>query len=569
MSYLLECLGRGLLGNLLDAFETQLPTASQDQLEALAQRREDSPTSADLAVRLGVACLRSLRLTDARHAFESARELAPDAVAPVLGLACVYDELGEIDGALRCLAIAQAHDPADPAIAFALGFVHERRGDADAAEANYRRAVELCPRLRNGHERLAALALKRSDWESAARCYEQLAELEPNDLDVLLTLGNLALQAGQPLAGIDHFQKALLIEPECGESPFDAAASAASDGRLRHAVDTIQRLMKKYPGVAEFHVHLGDVYVKLDDDCGAIREYEAALEMQPNFLEATVKLGTQHLRKGRFVDAAQSFNRAVELNDRLMTAFVGLGVAQRAAGRDEEARATFDLAASLEPNTTLLFSEAARLQLRDETTQHARQLGGHDEPADGPRAPAPLARATPLDSNELLREAARRHEQAIRQSPNYADLHYRYGLLLRQLGDFAPAVDAFRRAIEINPNYVKALIKLGVCLKESGECDAAIDAFQKALTLRSDYVDVHYQLGLLFAQRNQFDLAVEHFEHAVAGNSRNLAFRQNLALALQSIGMVDKAAATWRSICELARSEPALGRGVKIGDSLD
>ena len=98
-------------------------------------------------------------------------------------------------------------------------------------------------------------------------------------------------------------------------------------------------------------------------------QYRAAVVTQPNYLEATVKLGAQHLRQGRHADAAQMFNRAVELNDRLMTAFVGLGVAQHLCGREREAQATFDLAASLEPNSTLLFAETARLQLKSEQTR--------------------------------------------------------------------------------------------------------------------------------------------------------------------------------------------------------
>ncbi len=126
------------------------------------------------------------------------------------------------------------------------------------------------------------------------------------------------------------------------------------------------------------------------------------------------------------------------------------------------------------------------------------------------------------------------------------------------MGEFEEAVSAFRNAIAINPAYVKAIIKLGVCLKEMGQADEAVEMFRRALSLRDDFVDVHYELGLLFAQRNQFDLAVEAFEKASDGDPRNISFRANIALALQNIGMLDRAAATWRSICELSRDFDAL-----------
>lgn len=543
MSYLLEALGRGLLGQLLDAFRGQLHEDETETLETLQRRREDCPTSADLATRLGLVYLRELRLADARTAFETAVELSDGATAPLLGLACTYDDLGQIDRALHCLGRAQAHDPTDPAIAFGIALCHERRGELEAAVANYERSVALCPGLRNGYERLAAIAVSRGDWPLATTCYERLARLEPGDLDVLMMLAALHLQADRPFDAISGFQQALLVEPECGETPGVSATELAENDGVQEAITALEALVEKYPGVSEFRVHLADLYARTHNDDGAIHQYHSALQLQPNFLEATVKLGTQHMRQQRYAEAAQAFNRAVELNDRLLTAFVGLGVAQHAGGRAEEAAATFDLAIGLAPNSTLLFSEAARLHLRAEQRRDRRRPGC-DLDAPGDDVP---------DSEELLSEAVRRHRQALIACPNHADLHYRYGLLMRHVGDLDEAICAFRSAIAINPVYIKALIKLGISLKEAGRSDEAIEVFQRALSLRPEYVDMHYQLGLLFAQRNRFDLAVEQFEQSIEGNPRNLSFRQNLALALQNIGMVDRASATWRAICELSR----------------
>jgi superkiller protein 3 len=559
MSYLLECLGRGLLSQLLDAFAAQLSADPDDDATTLQRRRRESPSSIDLALRLGLVHLRALQLDGARDAFETALELATGtnaALQPALGLACVYDEHGRFDRSLHYLAIAQACDPRDPAISFAIGFCHERLDDLDAAAANYAAAIELCPQLRNAHERLAAIAIRRADWRAALHRYELLAELDPADLDVQLTLGNLRLAAGEPAEGVQHYQRALLIEPECTPPPLESAEQQAAEGDLGVAIAALERLVAECPGIADYHVSLADLYAQNGDDEAALQQYSAALKLQPNYLEATVKLGTQHLRRGRLVDAAQFFNRAVELNDRLMCAFVGLGVAQHAAGHEQEAHATFDLAASLEPNTTLLFSEATRLRLRC--------ADDGDNAGAAETAPATDEQDAP-DPETLLRDAIRRHEQALRATPRYADLHYRHGLLLRQAGRPLEAIAAFRRAVEINPNYTKALLKLGVCLKELGRASEALAAFRQALSVQPRDVKVHYELGLLFAQRNRFDLAVEHFEVALGGDAENLAFRQNLALALQNIGMVDRAAATWRSICELARQTPGLtpARAVK------
>jgi tetratricopeptide (TPR) repeat protein len=551
MSYLLETLGRGLVTGLTAVFEGQFTALADDEVEPLAARFSESPTSADLATRLGLAYLRRWRLAEARRAFETALELAPAWPLPALGLACVCDELGRLDEAIRYLSIAQARDPENPAIAFAIGLCHERREQTEAAIANYRRALALCPELRNARERLAAIALVQGRVEEAARHYECLAELEPGDVDVLIILATLLLQCKQPQEAAQRYQQALTIEPDLSDEPLSESEALLEEGRLQAAIETLEKLVARYPGMAPFRVHLGDLYVRAGRDADALEQYRAALEAQPDLLEATVKLGTQHLRSQRYADAAQAFNRAVELNDRLMLAFVGLGLSQHAAGSRHEALATFDLAASLEPSTALLFAEAARLHLKAEQ-QGQIGMGGRVPTADD-------------GDVDLLREALRRHERALQVHPNRADLHYHYGLLLRQMGRSEEAVAAFRRAVAINPQYAKALIKLGLLLKELGQVDEAVDVFQRALLINREYVDVHYQLGLLFAQRSRFELAVEEFERAVAGNAGNLSFRANLALALQNIGMVDRAAATWRAICELCESwEPFLDSRERI-----
>lgn len=563
MSYLLETLGRGLLGRLLNAFEQQLPSDGPGAIPELERRRELARSSQDLALRLGVAYLRALRLADARALLEPLVREHHCGAAALIALACVHDELGQFEEAARLLAAAADLDAQDPAIRFGLGFCYERRGDAQAAIANYRRTIELAPHLRNPYERLAALAVRSGNWRSAIDQYHSLLELDPANADALLTISCLQLQAGQSTDAIEGFQRALLIEPEATE---DETGPVDDDARLAEAIQTLEDLIVKFPGLAELQVRLGDLYVKRGDDERAVTAFTAALDLQPDFLEATIKLGTQHLRRQRYAEAAQLFNRAVELNDRLLTTFVGLGVAQSDAGRPLDSGATLDLAGSLAPNSSLLFCESSRLRLKSGRRLPTKPV---TLPADrwyGPGEPADDA-----EYEELLLDAVRRHEQAVALHPDYADLQYRLGLLYRHLHNADAALACFRRAVEINPSYVKALVKLGISLRERGESDEALSVFRRALTVSQGDLEVHYQLGLLFSQRAQFDLAVHHFEEA-AGQHRADAVRHALMLALQNIGVIDRTAAEWRAICELSGADaPAQAgeeRGLRTSQSL-
>ncbi|MCA9244706.1 MAG: tetratricopeptide repeat protein [Phycisphaerales bacterium] len=535
MSYILETLGRGLLSQLLDAFEAHSLGVDGDDVETLEARRQQSPTSADIAMRLGVAYLRDLQLNNARRVLEEAERLGADPTRARLAQACVYDELGDAAEALRRLRAAAQLDPKDSAIAFAIGLLQERMGSAAEARAAYQRARELCPRLRNAHERLAAMSVIEGRVDDARADYERLTELDPDDVDVLISLGALCLAGDDPRAAIDHFQQALLIEPDA----VDSRGDHPEDADLRAAIDEARRLVDLYPGSSEMRVRLGDLLARSGADGAAVQQYSAALELHPTFLEATIKLGAQHLREQRYAQAARYFTVATELNDRLILAFAGLGYAQRMAGLPHDADATLNLAVGLAPNSTLLFSESARLQFKAER-------GGSSEPTF-------LIETATLeqDCEDMIAAALRRYEDAISDTPNDAELHYRKGLLLRRLERTGEAVASFRTATLLLPHFVKAQLMLGTCLRETGRHKESEAAFALAFHSPGPAIELYYSLALLFAHRNHFELALEHA--AFEQNDTLTPLQSNLSTALQAVGMVDRGESAWRTLCAMAR----------------
>lgn len=550
MSYLLEMLGRGLLANLWGAFPDQLPLDERVTLEehAGAVRSAEGEDDVVATARYGVALLRNERFVEARELYATLLKRVPDHVPGLLGLACAVEQLGQRDRAATLLQRAAELEPQNPAIAFCIGYCHELDARPDEALAQYQAALALCPGLRNAHERIAAIQLQAGRIEQAIESYTQLCEWEPQQTDLHLTLANLLLQAGRTQPAIERYEHALVLEPDNWVAHDDAATAYEKAGQYREAIEHLHKVIEREPNFADSYVRLGDLYSNAGDDDAAMQNYMHAVELHPEYLEASVKIGTQHLRFGRFSDAAKWFTMAIEINDRLLTAYVGLGVAQDAAGRTKESRETFDLAAGIVPNSTLLFSEMARMQLKAAAPLQADELLSFEAPSEDDDE----AVAAPNDVENLINEQIERHRTALEKNPNQADLHYRLGLLMKHAGDADSALRHFREAIEINPTYVKAIIKFGLTQLEQGDTDDAVETLRRAVALEPKYVDLHYQLGLAFARRQQFSLAVEHFEYAAAGNPKNADFQANLGLALQHLGLVDRASACWESVLALA-----------------
>jgi Tfp pilus assembly protein PilF len=217
-------------------------------------------------------------------------------------------------------------------------------------------------------------------------------------------------------------------------------------------------------------------------------------------------------------------------------------------GRREDAINSYELAAAVEPNSTVLLAEMSRLQLRADLAAEIDK--GLDLPFDA--TPPDIA----LDHDDLLHKQIERHQECLQNHPNYADVRYRYGVLLRAEGRGAEAMEQFAKAVELNPSYVQAIIKLGITQQELGMVDEAVETFRRALEIEPKYVDLHYRLGLLYTDRREFQQAVQHMEAAAAAAPDYREIRAGLALALQNMGLMDRAATVWRSL-KLVNSEGA------------
>ncbi len=390
-------------------------------------------------------------------------------------------------------------------------------------------------------QRLAAVALRLDNLDEAIEQYQVLRQQNPQDSWVRSALAHLYYRAGQYGLAVEEFESAIAMEPENWSLMDDEVEAMVADGLIREAIERLHGLIEQQGPFADLHVRLADLYAQIGNDDAAMKHYRLALDIQDNYLEARVKMGTQHLSCGRWEEAAEAFGEACELNDRLLVNYVGIGVCQAAMGRREDAISSFELAAAIEPNSTLLLAEMSKLQLRAALAAEIDKGFELDRPTPPPPDIA-------LDHDDLLHKQVERHQECLQAHPNYADLRYRYGVLLRAEGRGAEAMEQFAKAVELNPSYVQAIIKLGITQQELGMVDEAIETFQRALEIQPQYVDLHYRLGLLYTDRREFDEAVRHMEAAAAAAPDQGEIRAGLALALQNMGLVDRAATVWRSL---------------------
>lgn len=538
MSFALELLGKGLEGDLMRFVLPFASALSTDDLQMLQKAVDKQPNHIANQLRLAIHFVQSGSSEKAEQVFDAILRYNPTHLDARLARASMYASVSELDKAIEQLELGAKHYPDDIRIIYGIAHCLERQGEIDRAIEYYTRAAQSRSSLKQAWQRLAAIELYRNNLDKAIEYVNELKERFTEDSWNFMIAGQLNFENKNYEQAIADFEKGLLIEPENFDDRDDDVEMMVKDGNIEQAIEMVkQAIDDEHGSFPTTFVRLGDLYSQAGADQEAVMAYSRALEIYPGYLEAAVKLGTQHMRLHRYYMAAESFNNAVEINDRIIAAYIGLGTSQFLAGNPDAAEDTFDLACALEPNTNLLFAEINRLHIKL-AIQNA-QISDIDENMIG------------VDGNDLLDAQFARYRRGLDDNPNKAELHYNYAILLRGKGMIDNAIRHYNRALETNPSYQRARFKLGLALREKKQYEAAASEFIKGMQIGREHCQLHYKLALMYCDKLQFAMAVEHIESNPQETQIGVSLGANLNLALQNMGLVNRAEAAWRTVCEL------------------
>jgi predicted O-linked N-acetylglucosamine transferase (SPINDLY family) len=134
-----------------------------------------------------------------------------------------------------------------------------------------------------------------------------------------------------------------------------------------------------------------------------------------------------------------------------------------------------------------------------------------------------------------------------------ADACYRRATAARERGDWAAAVDGYRRTLAARPDHAEAHNDCGVALCALRDFDGARAAYARALELRGDFVEARVNLGqLLQAEYHDYREAAAQFRAALALDPALGLARNSLAVALYERGLPAEAIACLREALQRA-----------------
>ncbi len=423
---------------------------------------------------------------------------------------------------------------------YLLGRAWRLLGWEDKAEACWREAVRLDPKLARAHFQLGMLHLETAiatnavlrpgatSQENAEFASELLVRAE-QDLDraaalpfareepvsqAVLRLARAyvrrdgrafgkEVEDGKKYVGTEGFEwflilSAMRLEEEHRREVLDQAIEAcphswlalflaAMDrqraGDAAGAVDLLNRVIEIHPRYVNALINRGVARQNLHDLDGALEDCDRALAIDPECVGARVNRGNVLRAKGDLAGALADYDRAIALRPRSAEYHNIRGACRMTCGDMEGAISDFGEALGIQPGEPFaLFNRgSARLQAGDWEGAIAdldQVVALEPESADGYHMRGDARRG-----KGDAKGAEEDYDRCLALDGRNAQAHVNRGVVRMARGDGAGALADFDSAIAIDPNRMEALANRGAIRASLGELEGAVSDLERALVV--------------------------------------------------------------------------------------
>lgn len=369
------------------------------------------------------------------------------------------------------------------------GFQALRRGENDAAEAAFKEAARLDPKLPGAYLGLAEVAGRKNDTAQVDSWLQKAMAADPKDTVALRTWATQQYRRGRYAEAEASFKKLITLDPGSAEAQADLGETylvglkkpKAAEEAYRAAVARDPRYVRAYLGLggalsaqnrmddavaAYRHAEtiapkdptpphlLARLYASQLKFDLALAELDKAVKIDPAFLPAYLDRGDLLLAKNDIDGAIAAYRSGTAAVKEPAILYFRMGVANQGAQRWSEAENAYLEAVKFEPRmfgayNNLAFMAAERKARLDDALMWARK--------------------------------------AIELSPKTTTLYDTLGWVHRARGELDPAAKAIERAVADNPRQPTFQYHLGVVYAEQGKKKEAVAALQKALELDKNF----------------------------------------------------------------------------------
>lgn len=391
-----------------------------------------------------------------------------------------------------------------------------QNGRLDEAMAGYRRVLELDPDVVAAYVALGALHHRRGETEAALEVFRSGLEHAPNHPDLLYNAAVLSLRLERYDPALAYCDGALAVSPD--DPLLHSLRGRILDrlGRSEEALAELEKAVELAPGDAQAHFRLGNLYHELGRGEAAIASYQRAIKREKDLLSAHYNLGAVLYEEERYDEALrayqialkpidQAFARGEEVDAIHARAYANLGAIYYRREEASRAVAAYEKSLRLDREQPVVLYNLGFLHY---------QSGDFEPSFEYYQSALTLDPELPLAYLHLgeIERRRNRHEAAVvwltrgRSRLEGEDRVKALSWLADSyavLGDFEKAASVYREVLAVRPDSKDALVGLGSHLRRQGRGEEALALLEKALLVDPRDSAVALELATLLRGRGE------------------------------------------------------------------
>lgn len=238
----------------------------------------------------------------------------------------IYYELGHLYlkkedkiNSISAFKLAVEQDSENPFYNNSLAYAYTKAELYDDAIEHYQKAIALNPDTEWTSIVCQALgsiyAEVKGNIEAAVSTYQAGIILDPNNYDLLISLGDVYMASYDLDSAIRTYCDAITLNPEDARGYSKAGIALWEKDYVEEALVSFHKSIDLNPDNAFAQNNLGIIYLDgLNDAEEALEYFETAVELNPNYTLAYFNAGRASQEMGFINDAANYYQMAIDLN---------------------------------------------------------------------------------------------------------------------------------------------------------------------------------------------------------------------------------------------------------------
>jgi tetratricopeptide (TPR) repeat protein len=237
----------------------------------------------------------------------------PDMANWHVDLGEVFNAAGDVHGALGQFDEAEKLDPSLRAtVRYHCGATLLAHGKSVEAEEQFRRALEMDPRMARAQNNLGVILLNEQKTADAKQAFERAVGADPSLFSACCNLADLLEKEDNLPEALKAYRQAVEANPSDLKPYIGVARISCKMNDPQAAVQQFRRAVAAMPDNADAYCVLGDMLDRCGQSAEAMDTYRAALKLDPNLLAAGHNLGLMLEKAGRTGEAIEQYRRVLQ-----------------------------------------------------------------------------------------------------------------------------------------------------------------------------------------------------------------------------------------------------------------